>query len=751
MRIVMRDAAGDPWCDLLITDRPRQRANEGSAAAATLREASTYIYRVEASGDARVQIEPTELFDPDDDSGLSGRLRTGQSVGRMPIVIMDHATGKEFHAFVDVEPAKLDQATEYQQMLIDISDHAVEAILQGFAPTTLELTLGDAAAELLYQRFALMNAYIRDGTLEGAVGRVVGQPQRAWRVVQERQPASRAFPAGSAFGRALRMPGPRTGWPAAGGLTWITLPRYLSRERHEATVDTAANRFVRFLLERWRELTLELLSLLGGEGDVRTGPSRRGRLAAERALETLDELLAHSLFREIGPLTALPLSDQMLHKGAGYGELLRMFAAVELAPALRFTHPETDDVYDASLRNVATLYEFWCYLVLVDAVGSVCGCNKTANAFTVAGDGLSVTLRAGRFSEIRWRVSRQGRELDVSLFFNRHFPARGGNHPTNGSWSRAMRPDCSVHVRPVSALPAAAAPGDLDVWLHFDAKYRTENLLQQFTVQIEDDEALAADEAERVESLERSKREDLLKMHAYRDAIFRTAGAYVLFPGDTPLLRCEYRELLPGLGAFPLRPAAGGFAVGTNYLVRFLSDVLDHVSEQASRHERGRFWAAAVNSPRGVLAAPSAPVSFLDRPPADTAVLIGFIRDIRHWQWIDKTRSYNLRGDDRAGAVQLGSRELGADLVLLYERVRDALLVVDLARIRHWRAVTRDDLMQSGYPEPRGRLYFVAALEPIIGKPAWLGRVDVAALRPSGQPFGAPFVVTWWDLLNACP
>ena len=50
----------------------------------------------------------------------------------------------------------------------------------------------------------------------------------------------------------------------------------------------------------------------------------------------------------------------------------------------------------------------------------------------------------------------------------------------------------------------------------------------------------AAAEAESVERLSRSRREDLLKMHAYRDAIRRTAGAYVLFPGNESV--SPYRE-----------------------------------------------------------------------------------------------------------------------------------------------------------------------------------------------------------------
>jgi Uncharacterized conserved protein len=85
-----------------------------------------------------------------------------------------------------------------------------------------------------------------------------------------------------------------------------------------------------------------------------------------------------------------------------------------------------------------------------------------------------------------------------------------------------MRPDCSLHIQPRTRTPQLADPGDLDLWLHFDAKYRVEYLREQFDASSGLDEE-AAGEAESIERLSRSKREDLLKMHAYRDAIRRTA------------------------------------------------------------------------------------------------------------------------------------------------------------------------------------------------------------------------------------
>jgi hypothetical protein len=44
-------------------------------------------------------------------------------------------------------------------------------------------------------------------------------------------------------------------------------------------------------------------------------------------------------------------------------------------------------------------------------------------------------------------------------------------------------------------------------------------------------------------------------MHAYKDAIRRTGGAYVLYPGegkDDPFR--GFHELIPGLGAFVIKP-----------------------------------------------------------------------------------------------------------------------------------------------------------------------------------------------------
>ena len=140
-----------------------------------------------------------------------------------------------------------------------------------------------------------------------------------------------------------------------------------------------------------------------------------------------------------------------------------------------------------------------------------------------------------------------------------------------------MRPDCSLLIAPHDPRKVGE-----EIWLHFDAKYRIDQYTSLF---IDDDDDVG--ESTRVGS---AKSDDLRKMHAYRDAIRRTSGAYVLYPGgdgDSHPPHQEYHEILPGLGAFVLRPTDSGEAssASSNKLRAFLRDVLDHTAAQGSGRE----------------------------------------------------------------------------------------------------------------------------------------------------------------------
>lgn len=80
------------------------------------------------------------------------------------------------------------------------------------------------------------------------------------------------------------------------------------------------------------------------------------------------------------------------------------------------------------------------------------------------------------------------------------------------------------------------------------------------------------------------KNADLLKMHAYKDAIRRTGGAYILYPGSEALNRQGFHEIIPGLGAFPVRPSKTND--GTGALKAFILAVIDHFINRTSQREK---------------------------------------------------------------------------------------------------------------------------------------------------------------------
>lgn len=743
VQLDLRTGEGQVVGELVVADLPGRRDTALSVGGdVALREGATYRYEI-CTDATNVDIEPRELFDPDDASWKQGRLRPGQAVGRLRIQVVDRVTGLAATTDVDVLAVKLDHETEYRQMLTDISSFAAEAVLQGFAPSMLDLAPSELPAELLYLRFAMIAAYLQDPALEAAIARVTSQPHRTWVSEQEIRPIGSPFPAGAAFRRAVCAPGQRVPW-TGGPSTLRSLPAALTRDRAEASVDNSANQFVKFALERWRAVSLELIDLLSGATQkVDSGPLRRGQQIAADVGAQLDEYLGHPLFREVSSLQRMPMSDQVLLKRAGYREVFRTFAMTESGPTVRIDREGMTDVFAASQRNIATLYEFWCFLAVVDSLGRVCGEDRTAHAFTLAGDGTSMTLRSGRASKLSWSVRRGGRPLRVDVFFNRTF---AGANDRRGSWSRAMRPDCSVRIRPEGSTPSRVSSEELEVWLHFDAKYRVDNLLAQLTPAPDSDELL-----EEPTTSGGAKRDDLLKMHAYRDAIARTAGAYVLYPGSEILnIRRHpgFKELLPGLGAFPLRPSNDGLPSASQALDQFLSDVLTHVASQVTRDERHRFWTATVHRHGEPILESSLTTDFLDEPPADTDVLLGFIRDIEQHKWIERVRQYNIRAGDRPGAVEIGGRELGAKLLLLYENRNIALHVARAAKVVRWRPATAADLVATGYPNPRGEIYFVADLELVEHLPPWVDSIDMELLTANVRN-GAPLVVTWWDVIRA--
>ena len=707
-----------------------------------LMEETHYRYKVSLKRQGPVtELEPRELFSPDTANKVEGRLSTGRVTGSIQVVIRTEV-GERYTCDFEIASRKLDYETEYRRMMLRLAEEGAELVQSLFAPGAFTgfQPDQDVDARTLYQRFAFLESFLSSEIFSEAIDTIRYRPHSQYRSEDEAvDPAPSLKPSPSLVRQltagVARQPLTR---PIAG---LDSIPRTLIRHAHVETLDTVPNRFVRFALEHWKNLVgmvAELLPLATTEGD-------RGRREAHRLETQLGHLLTMPAMTEAGPLERFPGSNTVLHGRAGYREILRAFLLGEVATSLSWEGG--DDVFSAGKRDVATLYEYWVFLELARTIETIPGFDfDKSELVTETRGGLELNLRRGNEVALKGTGERRGRTIHLELWFNRTFSRRRGH---DSSWSVAMRPDCSLRIVP------EGAPWEADTWVHFDAKYRIHHYKTFFTPELDEDPGDDSTISEPARQTSEAKRDDLRKMHAYRDAIRRTAGAYVLYPGDNDRpsedLR-QYHEVLPGLGAFVLRPSENGEAttVAAGHLKDFLIDVIDHTAAHGTVRERARYWERKAYDDRGSAERRFEYQPGLNQPPADSTVLLGYLRGEEHRRWVEERMLYNVRADpDREGSVDVGSPILRADYVALYSSDTDDILAFRTTGALFVR--TGDSLRDTGYPVGPGSLGSGSLYLCIELGERLTHRLDGDLVRSLASTNRAPTAVTWDDLVQPTP
>jgi predicted component of viral defense system (DUF524 family) len=759
--LIIKDAEGRLWGKFIVElrrktaedsipppllDLRNDQDRDTSLEPVRILEGQEYLYKIKLEGKdtASITTDKEEILDCDTDKGDCGRLRPGLHTGGLPIAIF--ADGQKIgQVALEVRSRKLDYLSHYRWMLRDIAEDFSEVVMERFAPTEQRFDLDYTSdAKTLYQRFAFLKNLIGGDAFEAAMQQIIAKPHRAWISEEEFRRPGQGIPPTSAIASQLAKSGARIICDQHNILAPIpSLPEKFLISRSTETLDTPENRFVKFALSLWRSIVSDIgLALERAKPNF---PITRGLREIKETKDLIDSLLSNDLFRGVGRLTQFPASSQVLQKREGYRDLFRSYIQFEAAALLAWSGGE--DVYGAGQRDVATLYEFWVFFQLAKIISKLCDEPfDWESLLAISPDGLTIKLRRGEYKVLSGTVSRLGRRLRLELWFNRTFGTRSDS-PL--SWSRPMRPDCSLLIRSDEQCQALFEK----IWLHFDAKYRVEALDSLFGRKgtSEEEEFEVVEDEETAEHEGRSERADLLKMHAYKDAIRRSAGSYVIYPGSTEEKLRQYYEILPGIGAFALRPTYSGYAEGSSYLLQFIEDILDHVASHVTQHERWRYWTKETFNERYRVKEHVRAAPFLKRPPADTVVLLGYVKNMDHHQWIRENGRYNLRADKRRGSVGLRSAELAAELVCLYGPEMD--------EIQLWHVVgepaiaTQARMIEMGYPNPTGELYYCLPLKdlPMLDWQVELTKKKVKAVRARVAPEtlpGAPVTVTWLELVR---
>lgn len=178
---------------------------------------------------------------------------------------------------------------------------------------------------------------------------------------------------------------------------------------------------------------------------------------------------------------------------------------------------------------------------LYNIIESIDGCKPIKvdkNDFlTICDEGLTISLQEGKKSCQSFTIQRLNTK--INLYYNRTFSKNEFSSTSyEGSYSRAFRPDYTIAIFPhmytgkkngeVEAIKNGAV-----TFVHFDAKYRVNDLTSLIGSNSKktDEEEIVEDKTNSI--INTYNRGDLLKMHTYNDAIRRTVGSFILYPGKS--------------------------------------------------------------------------------------------------------------------------------------------------------------------------------------------------------------------------
>ena len=666
-----------------------------------LQEGNVYTYEFACDFGKTIQFaEESEIisFHASSRHPSEGTIRTGIYVGQLTLRAMDAAKGEEItKVTLEIRSIKTDYESDYRRMLDDIAEYYTDLILLQSSPVTQHLEIDDnSSSKTLYQRFSFLRSIIDSEAFSEAIHKIMANPVRKWEettiekniVGVKRLTRNNIRQLVSGSDRIPLSSNLRQGLPPQ----LDSVPRNITVAYKRDTTDCQENQFVKFILRTFAIFCSDLKD--------KKKASDRLKAEANRTIEQLTSYLDNQFFRQISMPTHLNMNSPVLQRKEGYREVLQAWLMFDLAAKLNWEGG--DNVYEAGKKNVATLYEYWLFFKLVELVGEFFDLDMVDKARLVHTDedGINLDIKQGQMKMIHGQHKTHSRVLNVALYYNRTFgKVAEKDDPIHkaGSWTMKMRPDYTLSLWPGYIREAEAEHQELVVHIHFDAKYRLNKVILEDQDNGEDGGDILLNEKEQQE-MGIYKRADLLKMHAYKDAIRRTSGAYVLYPGTENREIQGFHEIIPGLGAFSIRP--GHWQDDSIYLRQFLAEVKAHLLDRTSEREKLSYYQYDIYREANrhmVMDNLPEPVNenrhFL---PDETYVVLGFVKSDEQLAWIKKTGLYNFRTGTSMASVKLSRNLTSAKYLLLHRRGKSELflrLSDDGPRV-----FRRSDLLRLGYP-----------------------------------------------------
>lgn len=473
---------------------------------------------------------------------LSAYFAFKNQVGQTTIRINDSRNHTIFKLSTEVFPQKMDYRSDYRMMMSEISD-----IIQNLAYSLLKDTFQRARPKTEGHTTEIEWWNILDRLFESlmlSLSVIKRQPKHE--IIREDivVPVNRIRKASLKnkmwFQRNSIYRSKNQGVKLADGSHFthaLSTHKFTSYDNYE-------NRFVAYAIKQ----TIDRLSSYRKEiaGRNNTGEYNFLINRINAYLGSLHSKLNDGIFNEVADFEKRNYFSTTLTKGAGYRDFLQIYLL--LSKGLEILQ---NDIFKIEQKDIATLYEYWCFLSLVKIIQQK---NKLdliyQDIIKIRAGRFNVELKTGAQSTLKF-INNNNEEIEI--YFNRKFSS------DNSSFTYDQKPDHAISFKKSGYTNP--------FWFIFDAKYRF----------VEDHHADSYDAPD----------DAIGQLHRYRDAIlhhyrdsqtYRTAiknlGGIILYPYPLPESVYQtnkyYRSIEKvNIGALPFLPGK------TQLVTDYLNDLLN--------------------------------------------------------------------------------------------------------------------------------------------------------------------------------
>ncbi len=340
-------------------------------------------------------------------------------------------------------------------------------------------------------------------------------------------------------------------------------------EEQLQTNDTLENRFLKFALSQITKKYEELKEKIESLNTI--SQTKKDEFA--ETLKTLQRLERNPFFRTVGNFKGLNQESLVLQKATGYSQVYRTWNL------LRRGYSLYDGLFRLQTKDIATLYEIWCFIEVSHIVKEQLQDVEVDHRNRMELSGL-FTWELGKGEHSRILFKKDNVQL-AELVYN---PKNTDKEDDNTGLDGLVSPTVPQKPDIVLQLTKNDLREGLKMTYLFDAKYRIDG---------------------RQNGVDTPPNDAINQMHRYRDAIYfndyeeealkkEVIGGYILFPGDgetTDVQLSKFYKTISevNIGAFPLRPKDKHNRL---LLEQFIAQLIEEKSHETIAHvipQKGAF------------------------------------------------------------------------------------------------------------------------------------------------------------------